>query len=114
MTAIRATANERTQADHADLPELPTLPDIRGGMEWAMHEGETIQAIRAAIGRKALNQPFSAADVNSTLRIMFAGTFLPKHCDQRPDLKMTWLFDRTGRGRYRLNAAQQALCDAGS
>jgi hypothetical protein len=79
-----------------------------------MQEGETIQAIRSAIRRNDLTQPFSAADVNRALRITFAGTFLPKHCDQRADRTMTWLFDRTARGRYRLSAAQQSLCDRGA
>jgi hypothetical protein len=79
-----------------------------------VQEGETIQAIRSAVRRQALKQPFSAADVNKALRITFAGTFLPKHCDQRADDTMTWLFDRTERGRYRLNAAQQKLCESGA
>jgi hypothetical protein len=78
-----------------------------------MQEGQTIRAIRSAIRGKALTQPFGAADVNRALRITFAGTFLAKHCDQRPDEAMTWLFDRAAQGRYRLNASQQTLCDAG-
>ena len=79
-----------------------------------VQEGETIQAIRSAVRRQALKQPFSAADVNQALRITFAGTFLAKHCDQRTDEAMTWLFDRTERGRYRLNPRQQDLCDRGA
>jgi hypothetical protein len=79
-----------------------------------VQEGNTIQAIRSAVRRKALTQPFTGADVNRALGITFGGTFLAKHCDERPDEAMTWLFDRTGRGRYRLNARQQARCDAGA
>ena len=79
-----------------------------------VQEGETIQAIRSAVRRQTLTQPFGATDVNKALRITFAGTFLPKHCDKRADETMTWLFDRTERGRYRLNTAQQALCHAGA
>ena len=75
-------------------------------------EGDTIPAIRRAIRQGRLQQPFRAADVNAVLGIDYAGTFLSKHCDERPDKTFTWLFDRVGRGQYRLNHHQQALTDA--
>jgi hypothetical protein len=74
---------------------------------------QTIKAIRIIVGKKGLVQPFRASDVNVALGIDWAGHFLPKHCDKRPDKKMTRLFDRVGRGLYRLTTEQQALCDAG-
>ena len=36
------------------------------------------------------------------------GNFLPKHCDERPDEKFTWLRS-WGRGLYRLNSTQRHL-----
>jgi hypothetical protein len=78
-----------------------------------MNEGETIKVIREAVRRRRLVQPFKAADVNEAIDIHWAGKFLPKHCDKRPDTKMTWLFDRVGRGLYRLTKEQQVLCNAG-
>jgi hypothetical protein len=76
-------------------------------------EGDTIRAIRQAVHGARLRQPFRASDVNALLGINYAGTFLAKHCDERPDKTFTWLFDRVGRGQYRLNRGQQAAADAG-
>ena len=76
-------------------------------------EGDTIPAIRGAIRQGRLQQPFRAADVNAVLGIDYAGTFLSKHCDERPDKGFTWLFDRVSRGRYRLNAVQHATMNDG-
>ena len=42
-------------------------------------EGETIQRIRDAVRRGLLEEPFSPREVNDTLGIDWAGTFLPKH-----------------------------------
>ena len=39
--------------------------------------------------------------------------FPQRHCDDRPDTSMTWLFDRVGRGLYRLTPSQQGLADDG-
>jgi hypothetical protein len=79
-----------------------------------MHdEGKTIRDVRHAIRRGRLQQPFRAAAVNCQLKINYAGTFLSKHCDERPDRSFTWLFDRVGRGVYQLNRAQQAALNAG-
>ena len=74
---------------------------------------DNIKDIRDAVRRKKLPQPFRAAAVNVATGIDYAGKFLVKHCDQRPDKSMTWLFDRIGRGLYRLAKTQQALCDSG-
>jgi hypothetical protein len=76
-------------------------------------EGDTIPAIRRAIRHRKLQQPFRAADVNVVLGIDYAGTFLSKHCDERSDKTFTWLFDRVGRGQYRLNDRQQAAMESG-
>ena len=42
-------------------------------------EGQTIRRIRDAVSRGVLEEPFSPRDVNDTLGIHWAGTFLPKH-----------------------------------
>ena len=76
-------------------------------------EGETIRAIREAVRRGRLAQPFRAGGVNVVVGIDYAGKFLPKHCDDRSDTSMTWLFDRVGRGLYRLTPSQQGLADGG-
>ncbi len=76
-------------------------------------EGERIRAIRVAVRRGRLAQPFRAGAVNAAVGIDYAGKFLPKHCDDRPDTSMTWLFDRIGRGLYRLTPSQRGLADGG-
>ena len=75
-------------------------------------EGETIGAIREAVRRGRLAQPFRARAVTA-VGIDYAERFLQKHCDDRPDTSMTWLFDRVGRGLYRLTPSQQELADDG-
>ena len=75
-------------------------------------EGETIRAIREAVRRGELAQPFRARAVTAA-GIDYAGEFLPKHCDDRPNTSMTWLFDRVARGLYRLSPSQQELADGG-
>ncbi len=75
-------------------------------------EGETIRAIRGAVRQGRLAQPFRARAVTA-VGIDYAETFLQKHCDERPDTSMTWLFDRVGRGLYRLTPSQQGLADGG-
>ena len=42
-------------------------------------ERETIRAIREAVAKGILAEPFNPASVNRALMITFAGTFLPKH-----------------------------------
>ncbi len=76
-------------------------------------EGETIRAIRGAVRRGRLAQPFRAGAVNAVVGIDYADHFLQKHCDDRPDTSVTWLFDRIGRGLYRLTPSQQGLADGG-
>jgi hypothetical protein len=48
-----------------------------------------------------LGQQFTPADVNRTLKIDWAGTFLPKHRKGNPG-RYTVLFIRVERGVYRL------------
>ena len=73
-----------------------------------MHEGKNIKAIRQAIRQGQLQEPFCATAVNQVLGINYAGVFLPKHCDQRPDRNgVTWLFDKVATGLYRLNESQR-------
>ncbi len=44
-----------------------------------MREGRTIRAIREAIARGHLREPFGPSEVNRVLGINYAGVFLPKH-----------------------------------
>ena len=66
-------------------------------------ERDTIRRIREAVVAGRLTQPFHAADVNAALKISFAGTFLPKHCDGNPGGN-TELFVKISRGLYRLKS----------
>ena len=77
------------------------------------NEGENIKVIRRCVRDGTLKQPFRAGPVNTSIRIDYAGNFLSKHCDVRPDKKFTWLFDKVDRGLYRLTKKQQAFCDRG-
>ena len=78
------------------------------------NEGKrTIRNIRRAVRSGTLSQPFRAADVNKAVDITFAGIFLSKHCDSRPDKKFTWLFNKVDRGLYELTSSQQMLSDGG-
>ena len=54
-----------------------------------------------------------AGAVSAAARIDYVGKFLPKHCDDCSDTSMTWLFDRIGRGLYRLTSSKQELADGG-
>ena len=75
-------------------------------------EGETIWTIRRAVKQGRLVQPFRARAATA-VGIDYAEAFLQKHCDDRPNTSMTWLFDRVGRGLYRLTPPQQKLADGG-
>jgi hypothetical protein len=66
-------------------------------------ERDTNRRIREAVVAGRLTQPFHAADMNAALKIGFAGTFLPKHCNGNPGGN-TELFLKTSRGLYRLKA----------
>ncbi len=71
-----------------------------------MIEGQTIQQIRAGVRSGKLIEPFKPADVNKFLRIDWAGTFLPKHCEGNG--YTTEHFVRVGRGLYRLKSSARA------
>ena len=67
------------------------------------NEGKkTIGEIRRAVKSGTLSQPFRAAVVNKAVGITFAGNFLSKHCDIRPDEAFTWLFDNVLDGIVKL------------
>ncbi len=66
-------------------------------------ERETIRKIREAVRAGRLPKEFGAAQVNKTLNIHWAGTFLPKHCVGNPGGE-TELFIRVARGLYRLKS----------
>jgi hypothetical protein len=68
--------------------------------EEAMKRG-TIRRIREAVRSGALGQQFTPKDVNRTLKINWAGTFLPKHRKGNPG-GYTVLFVRVERGVYKL------------
>lgn len=71
-----------------------------------MIEGQTIQRIRAGVRSGKLAEPFKPADVNRLLRIDWAGTFLPKHCEGNG--YTTEHFVRVRRGLYRLKSSARA------
>ena len=59
-------------------------------------------------------KPSTESDqAHTAVGIDYAEAFLQKHCDDRPNTSMTWLFDRVGRGLYRLTPSQQKLADGG-
>jgi hypothetical protein len=64
-------------------------------------ERDTIRRIREAVRSGALRQQFTPEDVNRTLKIEWAGTFLPKQRKGNPG-GYTVLFVRIERGLYRL------------
>jgi hypothetical protein len=64
-------------------------------------ERDTIHRIREAVANGSLGRTFRAIDVNTALKIEFAGTFLPKHCIGNPG-RNTELFVKISRGLYRL------------
>ena len=67
-----------------------------------MHdERETIREIRRAVRDGRVPPQFRAADVNTALRIHWAGNFLPKHRVGNPGGE-TELFVQISRGLYRL------------
>jgi hypothetical protein len=64
-------------------------------------ERDTIRRIREARRRGVLPETFTAAEVNKTLKIHWASTFLPKHRKGNPG-GYTVLFVRVQAGVYRL------------
>lgn len=66
-------------------------------------ERDTIRRIREAVRSGKLSEEFTTVQVNKTLNIDWAGTFLPKHRIGNPDGN-TELFVRIGRGPYRLKS----------
>lgn len=64
-------------------------------------EGKTIRLIRDAVHNGNIAEPFSPQDVNDTLGIHWAGTFLPKHRVGNPG-GYTELLVRINPGLYRL------------
>jgi hypothetical protein len=70
-----------------------------------MGERWTISKIREAVASGQLPQPFRASAVSRILGIRYAGTFLPKHRVGNSGGN-TELFDRVGRGLYRLRRSR--------
>ncbi|MFZ1061680.1 MAG: hypothetical protein WAP47_21100 [Candidatus Rokuibacteriota bacterium] len=66
-------------------------------------ERETIRKIREAVRTGKLGQEFAPAEVNTVIKIHWAGTFLPKHRVGNPG-GYTELFVRVRPGVYRLKA----------
>lgn len=64
-------------------------------------ERDTIRLIRQALKSGRLGSRFTPSDVNRSLSIHWAGTFLPKHRVGNPG-KYTEMFVREDRGVYRL------------
>lgn len=64
-------------------------------------ERETMRKIRERVANGTLPRQFRAADVNKALGIDWAGTFLPKHCEDNPGGESE-RFLRVSRGVYRL------------
>ena len=60
-----------------------------------MIQGRTIQDIKAAVAKGRLNQPFRPSEVDRSLGIHYASTFLPKHRVGNPGGN-TELFVRVG------------------
>jgi hypothetical protein len=64
-------------------------------------ERETMRRIREAVANRRIPREFRAANVNKALGIDWAGTFLPKHCEDNARGE-TERFVRVSRGLYRL------------
>ena len=63
-------------------------------------ERETMHAIRRALQKGALKQPFRGSDIDAALGIYWRGIFLAKHCEGTGS--STARFIRLSRGLYQL------------